>query len=38
VPEDENFSALNLVLYTSIGLLTTRFEGFKDDKLVRGEF
>jgi len=38
VREDSDFSALNVVVYTRIGLLTTRFEGFKDEKLVKGEF
>jgi hypothetical protein len=36
--EDADFSGLDVVVYTSIGLPTARFEGFKDEKLVKGEF
>jgi hypothetical protein len=38
VREDADFLALNIAVYTRIGLLTTGFEGFKDEKLAKGEF
>jgi len=38
VQEDESFSALNLVVRTRTGFLATKFEGNKEEKLVKGEF